>query len=86
VCTMAAPEMALGSASGRASLPQTFRQERNMSNEKQFDPNASADELAKPKKPGDVQLSEEDLSKVTGGAASDIFMKIDNIKGESQDE
>jgi len=56
-----------------------------MSSEKQFNPNASADELAKTKKPGDVQLSEEDLSKVTGGA-TDMFLKIENIKGEASDE
>ena len=31
----------------------------------------------------DIELSDQDLSKVTGG---DDFLKIDGIKGESQDD
>jgi len=36
----------------------------------------NADELAKTKKPGDVQLTEEELSKASGG----------EIQGESEDK
>jgi bacteriocin-like protein len=37
-----------------------------MSDEKPMEP-TSADELAKTKKPADIQLSEEDLNEVSGG-------------------
>ena len=57
-----------------------------MSDEKmnESEKNASPDELAKTKKPGDVQLNEEELGKVSGGAV-EIFLKLDGIDGESQD-
>ena len=40
--------------------------------------NPSADDLTKTKKPGDIQLNEEQLRRVSGG--------IDGLKGESQDD
>ncbi len=43
------------------------------------------DELTKTKKPGDVQLTEEELSKAAGGAV-DMFIKLDGVQGESQDK
>jgi bacteriocin-like protein len=39
-----------------------------MSDDKPIE-SASADELAKTKKPGDVQLNEEELKQVSGGGA-----------------
>jgi bacteriocin-like protein len=48
-----------------------------MSDEKPMEP-TSADELAKAKKPGDIQLSEEDLNEVTGGIVK-ITVKIDPL-------
>ena len=40
-----------------------------MSDDKPIE-SAAADELAKTKKPGDVQLNEEDLKQVTGGGST----------------
>lgn len=40
----------------------------------------AADDLAKAKQPNDIQLTEEDLSRVSGG------FNIDGIPGESLDE
>jgi len=40
--------------------------------------NPSSDDLIKAKKPDDIQLNEEDLSKVVGG--TDLKMKIDPIE------
>ena len=43
-----------------------------MGEEKMNEPKTtSPDELAKPKKPGDVQLNEQELGQVSGGARSD---------------
>jgi hypothetical protein len=44
----------------------------------------NADELTKAKKPGDVQLTEEELSKASGGA-SDYFLQLKGVDGESKD-
>jgi hypothetical protein len=42
-----------------------------MSEEKMNEPKTtSPDELAKPKKPGDVQLNEQELGEVSGGTQS----------------
>jgi hypothetical protein len=40
-----------------------------MSEEKSVEPKANTDELTKTKKPSDIQLSEEELSKANGGFA-----------------
>jgi hypothetical protein len=43
---------------------------------------SSADDLTKTSKSGDVELDEEELKRVTGGA-TDMFVKLGDIKGES---
>lgn len=43
------------------------------------------DELTKTKNPNDVQLTEEELSKAAGGAV-DIFIKLNDVHGDSGDE
>jgi hypothetical protein len=42
----------------------------------------SADDLTKTSKSGDIELDEEELKRVSGGAG-DVFGKIGDIKGES---
>jgi hypothetical protein len=44
--------------------------------------NLNADELAKTRKPSDVQLTEEDLASASGGAIND-FVKVDPVNGDS---
>ena len=44
----------------------------------------SPDDLTKTNRPADVQLNEEDLGKVAGGAV-DYFLQLNGIQGESQD-
>lgn len=47
-------------------------------------PSSKADDLTKTKKKEDVELKEDQLGRVTGGAF-DGFLKIDGVKGESTD-
>jgi hypothetical protein len=34
----------------------------------------------------DIDLTDQDLGKVSGGASSDTFLTLDGIKGESKDD
>jgi bacteriocin-like protein len=44
-----------------------------------------SEEKEKEKQKPSVELSEQDLQQVTGGAV-DVFLQLDGIKGESQDD
>ena len=46
-------------------------------------PKLSTDSLLETSKRGDIELTEQDLGKVSGGTI-DIFAKIGDIKGESR--
>ena len=50
---------------------------------KQHPKSASPDKLAKTKSKTDIQLTEEELKKASGGAV-DYFLNLSGIKGESQ--
>ena len=47
-------------------------------------PANSSNKLAETSLKGAIELSDEDLSKVSGGA--DMFLKLDGVKGESQSD
>jgi bacteriocin-like protein len=55
------------------------REEKIMSEENTT--KSAADEMAKAKKPGEVQLTEKELSTVTGGAV-DAFIWFQNTTGQ----
>ena len=49
------------------------------------DPKKGKPKSKSPAKPGDAELTDEQLERVAGGA-SDIFAKLGDIKGESIDD
>ena len=56
-----------------------------MAQDKAIDPKGnSPDDLTKTSNKGNVELSEEELKKASGGAY-DAFLKIDGVSGESKD-
>jgi len=50
-------------------------------------PGSKPDDLIGSKiKGGEIELTDNELSNVSGGAATDYLLSIDGIKGESQDD
>jgi type VI protein secretion system component Hcp len=50
-------------------------------------PSSKPDDLIASKiKGGEIELTENDLDNVSGGAGTDFFLSLDGIKGESQDD
>jgi hypothetical protein len=57
----------LESAHAKGQRKSNVQHGENMSEEKSVEPKATADELTKTKKPSDIQLNEEELSKTAAG-------------------
>lgn len=43
------------------------------------------DNLVKTRKKSEIELKEDELNRVIGGTAVDMFLKLDGIKGEAKD-
>jgi hypothetical protein len=71
--------------SDEVNLSASSKRKQNMSPRKK--PAAKPDDLIASKiKGGEIELTEDELGHVSGGAASDQFLTLDGIKGESQDD
>jgi len=62
-------------AKGRKTLNSQSLEDQMAESSKPAKPKASADKLIKPTKKGDIELTEEDLKKVSGGMAIKVSDK-----------
>jgi hypothetical protein len=44
-----------------------------------------ANDLVRTSRKSEIELKEDELNRVIGGTQADMFLKIEGIKGESQD-